>query len=98
MTTARLFLAQALATARAAHVERQVQTARGLIDEADHFGHPALERCIRSDQLGLGEDLLQVVDQPLRVVAELDCAEALLRRRDQNAAERAFPDAEADGL
>ena len=69
---------------------------RRRLDEADHLGDQLLEGLVAADQPRLGEAVLQVAHQSVRIVAEQDRAHALVGCRDQDGAERAFADREAD--
>ena len=82
----------------AANVEREVETLRGGIDEAHHLGHELLEGLVAADQPRVRETILQTAHQPIRIVAEVDRTDALVRRRDQDRSERAFADRKADDV
>ena len=88
----------ALLKGRAAHVERQLKPARGLLDKADDLRDPALEFGIGSNQPGIWERALKAVNQCLRIVAELNGADPFLRRGDKDAPKRTLTDREADRL
>ena len=90
-------LPDALLKRRALHVERQVQPEGGLLDERDDLRDEFFERFVAADQLRLREAILKPLHQRIRIIAQRDRADARLRRRDQDRAERAFADGEADG-
>ena len=89
-------LPDALLERGAAHVERQIEPLRRRLDEADHPRDHPLEALIAADQPGLRKAILKAAHERVRVVAELDRADALAGRRDEDRAERALADREAD--
>src|SRR5690606_21220221 len=80
----------------AAHVQRQVEADARRFDEADHGGDHALVVRVAAHQFGLGEAVLQVARERIRIVAEQDRAHALVAAGDQDRAERALSDRESD--
>lgn len=52
----------------AAYVERQIETARRCFNEADYGGYQALKIGVATKQLGLGEAVLEITYQGLRIV------------------------------
>src|SRR4029079_8980458 len=82
----------------AANVEREVETLRGGIDEAHHLGHELLYGLVAADQPRVRETILQTTHQPIRIVAEVDRTDALVRRGDQDRSERAFADRKANDV
>jgi len=69
---------------------------RGPLHEPDDARHPVLEPAVGADELGLREPPLPTPNELVRVIAELDGADALRRRRNENRSERAFADREAN--
>ena len=80
----------------AADVERQIEILSGRLDETDDPSDGAFEIGVASDQFGARKTILQLARQRLRIVAEQDGADALIRRGDEHAAERGLADREPD--
>ena len=74
----------------AAHVQRQVQAHRGVLDETDHRRHPLLEFLVGADQPGRLEAVLQVAHQLFGILVQRDFADAGVAGRHQQRAERAL--------
>src|SRR6266545_1055796 len=79
-----------------ADVEGKVETDAWVLDKTDHFGGKLLERGIVTGQARARKLLLEVARKTLWIVAEENGAYALLARRDQHQAERAFSNREID--
>src|SRR5690606_38068414 len=78
-------------------IERQVHADAGVLHPADALRDDLLEVRVAPDQVGPGEAVLQPAQQSLRIVAQLDRADAALALRDEDRAERTLADGEADG-
>lgn len=55
---------------RAAHIKRKIQTDARVFNTADHARHGRLIGAVRADQPGLGESILKVPDQFVRIVSQ----------------------------
>jgi hypothetical protein len=83
---------------RSLHVQRQFKYALRLLDISDHPGDPAPEFGVGRLELRLREACPQALGQRLRILAELDGADALARGGDQDPSQCTGHDGMADGL
>ena len=83
---------------RSPDVKRKIDRACRCFDKRHDVGHEALEPGVTADQPRFRKAVLQITDQPVRVVAEHDCAHAFAGRRDQYGSQRAFTNREVNAL
>src|SRR4051812_26895330 len=57
---------------RAAHVQRQVESSRRLLDQTDHLRNGLLEGYVSSNEDRLREAILKVTNQHISIIAEQD--------------------------
>jgi hypothetical protein len=80
----------------ASHVERQVQAARGGLDESDHLRQVRLETALVPDEEQPRKEHPELFCDLVRVIADQDRHHALCGARDQDRPERRCPRAETD--
>ncbi len=78
------------------HVEGEIETEGGRLDETDHLGHQLLEARVAADQGGAGKAVLQIAHERLGLVPERNRAHAFVGGGHQDRAQRALADREAD--
>lgn len=80
----------------AANIQRQRQPVLRRFNQAHHLRHQRFILRIAADQLGVGEFVLQILHQLLRIVPQQNGADAHLALRRQDLAQRTAPDGEMD--
>ncbi|MNJ49794.1 hypothetical protein D3C77_450450 [compost metagenome] len=80
----------------AAQVQRQVQADSWYFDQSHHARYQRFEFGVATQQVGLGEFVLQVLQQCVRVITEQNRADATFTLRHQNCTQRALADGKAD--
>lgn len=80
---------------RAVQVERQIDSFRRRLDEAEHSGHQRLERRVLNEPRPR-EAVLEVTQQSLGIIPEEDGADTPVARGDENRSERGGTDRDLD--
>src|ERR1044072_5902562 len=67
----------------AAHMEREPQSALGLLDESDNHRDHAIEGRVAGHELGARKSILQITHESVGIITEQDGAHTFVRRRHQ---------------
>ena len=89
-------LPDALLKRRPAHLQRQIQPRGRPLDEGDDLGDELFEFAVSADEIRIRETLLKTFHQVIRIITKRDAADAMLRRRDKDRAERTLADRKVD--